>query len=311
MGDLIFGSIDTQGQTFGDIKAQTSKAGVPRPIVFGRVRPIKGNVIATTEPKIVKRKKKKSNGLLAPSTTTRWEEVYRTYAIRICEGPVTGVRRVWEGDDLVYHRDSSDATQIENNQVFLQKAEFFLGGWDQMPSSVMQAAFGVDNVHAYRGTCYMVVDNEELTRTSGAVPEFTFEVENAEGFILTTKQYPLVIVDGPVTQAGLVSASLEDVVANAAAQSESVAAAAGFVSGLLELPTVHAIAELESVAAQAGFVSGLLENPTVHYTAGDESAAVAAGLVAGLLEDAVISYTAPGEYVDVSAGIASGSLEIP
>ncbi|MCO1336983.1 hypothetical protein MO867_21905 [Microbulbifer sp. OS29] len=195
MGSLIFGSTTIQGRTFDDIQIQTSKAGVPRQIIFGRVLPVVGNIIATTEPKIVKKKEKQKSGKGGGSTTVVNEEIYRTYAIRICEGPITGIRRVWRNNELVYHRDSSDATQLINNRAFLQLAEFFLGDWEQMPSAVMQAAFGIDNVPAHRGTCYLVIDNENLTSTGGAIPQYAFEVERQEGRVVTSRPYALEAVD--------------------------------------------------------------------------------------------------------------------
>ncbi|WP_444919125.1 hypothetical protein [Microbulbifer sp. JMSA003] len=191
MGNLIFGTTTIEGRTFDDIKVQTSKAGVPRPIIFGKVLPVIGNIIATTAPKIVKKKEKQKSGKGGGSTEVENEEVYRTYAIRICEGPITGISRVWRNNELVYDRDNRDPIQIINNNAFLRLAEFFLGGFDQQPSAVMQAAFGVSEVHAYRGTCYMVIDNENLTSSGGAIPQFAFEVERAEGLALTSKPYAL------------------------------------------------------------------------------------------------------------------------
>lgn len=191
MGSLIFGTQRVQGRTFDDIKVQSSKPGAPRPIIFGTVRPIVGNIIATTPPKIEVKREKQSGGKGGPDVVVENQEVYRTYAIRICEGPVTGVRRVWRNNEVIYHRDSDDATQIENNALFLEKAEFFLGGFDQMPSSVMEAAFEMENVHAYRGTCYVVVDNDNLTGTGGGIPQYAFEVERCEGSVLTSRPYAI------------------------------------------------------------------------------------------------------------------------
>lgn len=195
MGNLIFGTTTVQGRTFDDIKIQTSKAGVPRPIVFGTARPIVGNIIASSSPRIVKTKEEQG-GKGGPSVEVENEEVFRTYAIRICEGPVTGITRVWRNNELVYERDSTNNTQIENNNAFLEKAEFFLGGYDQMPSAVMQAAFGMSNVHGYRGTCYMVVDDDNLTATGGAIPQYAFEVERCEGFTLSSRPYSIEFYDG-------------------------------------------------------------------------------------------------------------------
>ncbi|GAB2899705.1 hypothetical protein ACCI51_18175 [Microbulbifer echini] len=195
MGNLIFGKTTIQGRKFDKIKLQTSKAGVPRQIIFGRVKPVVGNIIATTPPKIVKKKQKQKSGKGGGKTEVVNEEVYRTYAIRICEGPITGICKVWRNNELVYDRDSTDPTQIDNNQAFMELAEFFLGGFDQMPSAVLQAAFGIHNVPAHRGTCYLVIDNENLTSTGGAIPQYAFEVERSEGFVLTSNPYPLETIE--------------------------------------------------------------------------------------------------------------------
>lgn len=189
MGNLIFGTIKIQGRTFKDLKVQTSRAGEPRPIIFGRARPIVGNIIATTPPKIIVKRERQSGGKGGPKTVVKNEEVFRTYAIRICEGPVTGISRVWRNNELVYDRDSTDLTQKGNNAEFLKIATFFLGSFNQPVSSVMQAAFGIANVHAYRGTCYMVINNENLTDNGGAIPQFSFEVERCEGWVLTSRPY--------------------------------------------------------------------------------------------------------------------------
>lgn len=214
MGNLIFGTTTIQGRTFDDIKIQTSKAGVPRPIVFGTARPIVGNIIATTAPRIEKVKEDQS-GKGGPSVEVENEEVFRTYAIRICEGPVTAVRRVWRNNELVWVSDPEEYAELTyggsldeaaiqiivdtiqgNGEAFGAKSEFFLGGYDQMPSAVMQSAFGMENVHGYRGTCYMVVDDDNLTATGGAIPQYAFEVERCEGFVLSSTPYALEMSDG-------------------------------------------------------------------------------------------------------------------
>lgn len=161
-----------KGPAVGDLVQQTSQAGVPRPIVFGTSQPIAGNVIATGEPVIVK--KKQSQGKGGPKVET--ESVYRTYAIRVCEGPVDGFLRVWRNNILVYDaRPGGDLTTAENAK-FLATARFFLGGYDQMPSPDLEAVLGVGFTPAHRGTCYMVMANEDLTDLRGAIPQFQFQV---------------------------------------------------------------------------------------------------------------------------------------
>ena len=173
-----------QGATLGDIAAQTAKEGDPRLIVWGIVRPIGGNVIACSDPKNVTTSSGGKGGGGGQTT----ESVYRTYAIGICEGPITGIRRVWRNNKLVYDARGND-WGTTNNPIFLQKAKFYLGDFQQLPDPSLEAIFGVGNVPAHRGTCYMVMDNENLTELGGALPQFIFEVTKKEGSYLTSKPY--------------------------------------------------------------------------------------------------------------------------
>lgn len=181
-GGYLFAPDQTiKGPTVGELSAQTSKEGVPRPIIFGTARPIGGNIIATTEAEVrIHRERQKSGKGGGSKTTVESEEVFRTYAIRICEGPVGGIRRVWRNGKLVYFADSEDPVQIENNAFFLELATFYLGDYDQMPDPALEAAFGVENVVAHRGTCYMVINDENLTQLGGAIPQYAFEVTSCE-----------------------------------------------------------------------------------------------------------------------------------
>lgn len=163
------------GQKVGELVAQTVREGDPRPIVYGTSRPIGGNIIAATKPTIVKKRHGKGGG---GSTS---EEVFRTYAIRVCEGPDIAYRRIWRNGALVYDTSgtSPDATVTSrNNTRFLRNVTLYDGSFSQMPDPVLQATFGVDAVPPHRGTAYMVMDNENLTQLAGAIPQWSFEVTN-------------------------------------------------------------------------------------------------------------------------------------
>src|SRR5690554_1456121 len=185
-------TVSVPGQKLGEIAAQTAKEGEPRLIVWGTVRPIGGNLVAVQEPPRIERRKHKSGGKGGgggSSTTT--EHPHRTYAIGICEGPITGIRRVWRNNKLVYDGRPGSTWGAKNNSVFLRKARFFLGGYDQMPSADLEKIFGVGNVPAMRGTAYMVMADEDLSDMGGAVPQWLFEVVRAEGFYLTSRRDPI------------------------------------------------------------------------------------------------------------------------
>lgn len=187
-------------QPLGELASQTAKEAEPRPIIWGIVRPIGGNLMHVQTP--VRRwvvetqsggggkgggKKKKQQVSV--------EHVYRTYAVGVCEGPITGFGRIWRNNKLIYDGRSGSTWGKANNSVFFGSYRLYLGAWDQMPSPDLQAVWGKENVPAYRGTAYLVSVNEDLTDMGGAVPQFIFEVIRAEGYALTTRPYAAESVD--------------------------------------------------------------------------------------------------------------------
>lgn len=177
-----------QGPRVGDLAQQTSQEGGPRPIVFATSPPMTGNIICSGTPVKVKRKKKQGKG--SPSVT--YEVVLRTYAIGVCEGPITKFIRVWRNAELVYdgtpvsrfnfqHPDLKLILEMvlridKNNQVFTDRARFYLGGYDQNPDNALEEIFGVGKTPSHRGTAYMVVENDDLTDMRGAIPQYLFQV---------------------------------------------------------------------------------------------------------------------------------------
>lgn len=189
IGSAIGGAVDPEiikGPSIGDIVEQTSLEGGPRPIFFARSPPIAGNIIAKSEPRIVRRRESQGKG--GPKVET--ESVYRTYAVGVGEGPIGGFVRVWRNGTLVYDA-TSEAMNTDDertilgdtiilpsaNAGFLARARFFLGTYDQMPSPDLETVLGVGTTPAHRGTAYMVMADEDLTDLRGAIPQWTFQVQ--------------------------------------------------------------------------------------------------------------------------------------
>lgn len=172
IGSAVGNAVDPQiiqGPKIGDLAQQTSQEGVPRPIVFGMSPPVAGNIIETSEPRIVK--KKSGGGKGGPKVET--ESVFRTYAIRVCEGPIFGFVRVWRNGILVY---DARLGNTPDNIKFVSRARFFLGDFAQNPSPDLEAIFGVGTTPAHRGTAYMVMADDDLTDMRGSIPQYAFQV---------------------------------------------------------------------------------------------------------------------------------------
>lgn len=192
IGSLIGGAIDPEeirGPSIGDAQQQTSQAGVPRPVVYGHPAPFRGNVI-DGEGKARKIEQTES-GKGGPEVTT--ERFILTSAIRICEGPIAGVLRIWRNDQIVLDAspeggfpEYEGATEAERlayiaqvrakGVAALDRITIYLGTEDQLPDPTLEAIHGVGNTPYYRGTAYIVVRDDDVTDMGGACAQWKFEV---------------------------------------------------------------------------------------------------------------------------------------
>jgi hypothetical protein len=172
-GSIIGGAVDPvkiQGPRLGETGAQTSAEGAPRAIIYGTIS-CTGNVIAAG-PLVLQEVETSEGKGSGPVTST--EHGYRTYAIRICEGPVGGILRIWEDDKLVYDIRTGSGMLAESAR-WIAGCTIYLGTEDQLPDPNLETEINSD-MPAYRGTCYMVFSQRDLTDRRGSIPQYRFEV---------------------------------------------------------------------------------------------------------------------------------------
>lgn len=301
-------------QSLGEISAQTAKEGDARLIVYGRVRPIGGNLIHCQTPVRLWLKVRASSGKGGSKKKAREERVFRTYAIGVCEGPITAFMRIWRNGKLVYDA-RGNAWGTANNPVFLQSFRLYLGGWDQLPDATLERVWGVGQVPAYRGTAYMVAVDEDLTELGGAVPQWQFEVARAEGSFLTSRPYGAESVEGLESRAAVSSGALRATREDAAGEEELAGAGAALTAGSMRAPLFTLAAGLEATSAGGGaLTAGELRQVVVPLDVSAYAETLQAGgaqLAAGTLRQAAVSYTALDDPESLQAGgaqITGGSL---
>lgn len=174
IGSAIGNAVDPQrikGPRINDANLQTSQEGAPRPIVYG-VAAIMGNLIdrGPLNKVITEERQGKGGGPIVES-----ESLFMTFAIRICEGQIDSVSRIWEDEKLVYDvRPGS--TILEDSQRYASGFSLYLGTETQMPDPSLETIHGVGETPAYRGTAYIVFREKNLTERRGSIPQFRFEV---------------------------------------------------------------------------------------------------------------------------------------
>lgn len=144
------------GPRIGDLTIQTATYGAVIPRIYGTV-PIVGNIIwlenNKTRETVVK---KKSGGKGGSRTETKTYVNYGTFAVGLCKGPITGVKRIWIKGELFYDAGSSDPATIAASNAAATGFTVHLGTDTQLPDTRIQATIGAANTPAWRGLAYIV-----------------------------------------------------------------------------------------------------------------------------------------------------------
>jgi hypothetical protein len=174
IGSVIGNAVDPQrikGPRVGDATLQTSQEGAPRPIVYG-TSAVMGNLIdrGPLNKVITEERQGKGGGPVVEN-----ESLFMTFAIRICEGEIDGVSRIWEDERLVYDvRPESEI--LDDSLRYAEGFTLYLGSETQLPDPDLETIHGVGNTPAHRGTAYIVFKEKNLTDRRGSIPQFRFEV---------------------------------------------------------------------------------------------------------------------------------------
>ena len=103
-----------------------------------------------------------------------------TCAIAFTEGDVTGIRRIWSNKKLIYDaRETADAEAILATADRISGITIYTGDELQVADPLMESFEGVGNVPAYRGTCYIVLD--EIDANNGRA---NIEAEVVRGAVI-------------------------------------------------------------------------------------------------------------------------------
>lgn len=194
IGSMIGSSLtslpDIQGARLSDLKMQVSTYGAMRPILYGTNR-VAGNVVWASD-LIEASHDEEAGGKGGPSQTVTTYSYSIHAAVALCEGPITGVRRIWANGDLIMDASTSN-TGITGQSGNIR---IYSGSETQVADSLLEAYLGAGNVPGYRGTAYVVFENLQLEKYGNRLPNLSFEVVAAGTFSAASIQY----IDNITTQ---------------------------------------------------------------------------------------------------------------
>lgn len=179
----------TEGPRLSDLQIQTSTYGTVIPQVYGSAR-IAGNIIWSTDKKETRHEESQGGGKGGGPTATAVTYTYSMdLAVAICEGPITGIRRIWANSTLIYDASSTgSAGSIISSKGFFAGSssqygslQIYNGSEEQLPDSTIQSQMQPGGyTPAFRGTAYAVFANLQLADFGNNVPQLEFEVVNTD-----------------------------------------------------------------------------------------------------------------------------------
>jgi len=196
IGAIIDGPEKIDGPALSEAPIQTSRDGVPIPIIWG-THHCHGNIIIKNPETYITVKVSSGKG---GGTVTKERHRLRTFGIGICRGPIVGISRIWENNELVYDMRTSPAIPLAQSTEYADGIRIYYGGEDQLPDPDLEAVWGVGDTPYFRGLAYIVWVNKDLTDIGGAIPEYRFEVNGSADQSLTSKPYPINAIDGLIPE---------------------------------------------------------------------------------------------------------------
>jgi hypothetical protein len=170
---------DVTGPRLEDTSVQLATYGAHVPRIYGSMGTY-GTMfwIENNRLKEVKTTKKVGEGKTKSKVTTY--TYYLTCAIALAHGEISGVRRIWLSDILWYDAGSDDIAAIMASNGNSKKFKFYSGNVNQPPDSRMQATLGVANTPAYRGICYLMLYDIDMTDFGNSAANLQVRVEVAD-----------------------------------------------------------------------------------------------------------------------------------
>jgi len=158
---------DQEGPRMDDLKIQTSTFGAPIPIVYGTTR-IAGNIIWGTDyTEHTKTESASSGGKGGGGAKVKSYTYSITFAVGLAQGPCSfdkSLQKVW-ADGKIF-----DMTDIAYT--------FYEGTETQMPDTYTEGILGVGNVPGYRGLCYIVFHDLNVSPMGNRIPSLSFEIKS-------------------------------------------------------------------------------------------------------------------------------------
>ncbi|MFN3576341.1 MAG: glycoside hydrolase TIM-barrel-like domain-containing protein, partial [Tabrizicola sp.] len=172
-----------EGQRLDSLRITSATEGAIIPRLYGRMR-IGGNIIWATDFREETRTTTQGGGKGGGGKVRTTEYLYyASFAVALCEGPITGIGRIW-----------ADGKPLDMTGITWR---WYPGNETQTADPFISAKMGAASTPAYRGTAYVVFEELALSTYGNRLPQLSFEVfrpladpDTAEGLVKAVTMIP-------------------------------------------------------------------------------------------------------------------------
>ena len=178
-----------EGPRLESLRITSSTEGAVIPRVFGRMR-MGGTIIWATDFREETNTTTEGGGKGGgPKVKTTEYLYFASFAVALCEGPITGIGRIWADGTLL----DTGATGATGGITW----RWYPGDEAQTADPFIAAKMGAAKTPAYRGTAYVVFEELPLGTYGNRIPQLNFEVfrpladpDTAEGLTRAVTMIP-------------------------------------------------------------------------------------------------------------------------
>lgn len=196
MLDNILFPQSQQGPRLDDLTVQVSTYGKAIPVIYGPENRMAGNVIWKTD--LVEHKHTQHEGKGGPSVNVTSYTYTSSLAVLCGEGVCSDLFGILGNGKLIFDPTADGATAptdemnsdggmisrtwtIDNkSHGVMSRVTFYPGTQDQLPDPTIEAVLGVGLTPAYRGRCYVMIENLQLADFGNRVPNLEFLIAGQE-----------------------------------------------------------------------------------------------------------------------------------
>ncbi|UFM65192.1 glycoside hydrolase TIM-barrel-like domain-containing protein [Paracoccus sp. MA] len=173
-----------EGQRLDSLRITSATEGAIIPRLYGRMR-IGGNIIWATDFREETKTTTQGGGKGGGGGRVKTTEYlyYASFAVALCEGPITGIGRIW-----------ADGKPLDMTGITWR---WYPGNEAQAADPFISAKMGAANTPGYRGTAYVVFEDLPLSTYGNRLPQLSFEVfrpladpDTAEGLVKAVTMIP-------------------------------------------------------------------------------------------------------------------------